>query len=104
MSPDVVSIIRDIAIIVMAVMVTVATLALTVAALALTVVTLKIYPKIRRAATNFEASSCLMLDAAARISALVTAGSEIGSFVWDLITRLRGGSDEKPEDGNNPAN
>ena len=96
MSPDVVSIIRDIAIIVMAVMVT-------VAALALTVVTLKIYPKIRRAATNFEASSCLMLDAAARVSALVTAGSEIGSFVWDLVTRLRGGNDEKPEDGNNPA-
>ncbi len=97
MSPDVVSIIRDIAIIVMAVMVT-------VAALALTVVTLKIYPKIRRAATNFEASSCLMLDAAARVSALVTAGSEIGSFVWDLVTRLRGGNDEKPEDGNKPAN
>ena len=97
MSPDVVSIIRDIASIVMAVMVT-------VAALALTVVTLKIYPKIRRAATNFEASSCLMLDAAARISALVTAGSEIGSFVWDLVTRLRGGSNEKAENGNNPAN
>ena len=97
MSPDVVSIIRDVAIIVMAVMVT-------VAALALTVVTLKIYPKIRRAATNFEASSCLMLDAAARISALVTAGSEIGSFVWDLVTRLRGGSNEKAENGNNPAN
>lgn len=97
MSPDVVSIIRDIAIIVMAVMVT-------VAALALTVVTLKIYPKIRRAATNFEASSCLMLDAAARISALVTAGSEIGSFVWDLVTRLRGRGDEKPEDGNNSGN
>ena len=97
MSPDVVSIIRDIAIIVMAVMVT-------VAALALTVVTLKIYPKITRAATNFEASSCLMLDAAARISALVTAGSEIGSFVWDLVTRLRGGSNEKAENGNNPAN
>ena len=95
MSPDVVSIIRDIAIIVMAVMVT-------VAALALTVVTLKIYPKIRRAATNFEASSCLMLDAAARISALVTAGGEIGSFVWDLVTRLRGRNDEKPEEGNNP--
>ncbi len=97
MSPDVVSIIRDIAIIVMAVMVT-------AAALALTVVTLKIYPKIRRAATNFEASSCLMLDAAARVSALVTAGSEIGSFVWDLVTRLRGGNGEKPEDGNKPAN
>ena len=97
MSPDVVSIIRDIAIIVMAVMVT-------VAALALTVVTLKIYPKVRRAATNFEASSCLMLDAAARISALVTAGSEIGSFVWDLVARLRGRGDEKPEDGKSSAN
>ena len=97
MLPDVVSIIRDIAIIVMAVMVT-------VAALALTVVTLKIYPKIRRAATNFEAASCIMLDSAARISALVTAGSEIGSFVWDLVTRLRGGSDKKPEDENKPAN
>ncbi|MDE2786512.1 MAG: hypothetical protein OXL37_07605 [Chloroflexota bacterium] len=96
MSPDVVSIIRDIAIIVMAVMVT-------VAALALTVVTLKIYPKIKRAATNFEASSCLMLDAAARISSLVTAGSEIGAFVWDLVTRIRGGRDEKPEDENKPA-
>ena len=97
MSPDVVSIIRDIAIIVMAVMVT-------VAALALTVVTLKMYPKIRRAATNFEASSCLMLDAAARVSALVTAGSEIGSFVWDLVGRLRGRNDEKPDEGTNSPN
>ena len=97
MSPDVVSIIRDIAIIVMAVLVA-------VAALALTVVTLKIYPKIRRAATNFEASSCLMLDAAARISALVTAGSELGSFVWDLVTRIRGGSGDKSDDGRNPEN
>ena len=97
MSPDVVSIIRDIAIIVMALMVT-------AAALALTVVTLTVYPKIKRAATNFEASSCLVLDAAARISALVTAGSEIGSFLWDLVARLRGRSDDKPEDKNNPAN
>lgn len=97
MSPDVVSIIRDIAIIVMAVMVT-------VAALALTVVTLKMYPKIRRAATNFEASSCLMLDAAARVSALVTAGSEIGSFIWDLVGRLRGRNDEKPDEGNSSPN
>lgn len=97
MSPDVVSIIRDIAIIVMAVMVT-------VAALALTVVTLKVYPKIRRAATNFEASSCIMLDTAARISALVTAGSEIGPFLWDLVTRLRGRGDDKSEEASNPAN
>ena len=93
MSPDVVSIIRDIAVIVMAVMVT-------VTALVLTVVVLKIYPKIRRAATNFEASSCLMLDAAARISGLVTAGGEIGAFVWDLVTRIRGRGDDKSEDGN----
>ena len=97
MSPDVVSIIRDIAIIVMAVMVT-------VAALALTVVVLKIYPKIRRAATNFEAASCIMLDTTARISALVTAGSEIGSFVWDLVTRIRGRGDDKSEDDANPNN
>lgn len=97
MSPDVVSIIRDIAIIVMAVMVT-------VAALALTVVTLKIYPKIKRASTNFEAASCIMLDTAARISSLVTAGSEIGAFVWDLVTRIRGRGDEKPEDGNSANN
>ena len=97
MSPDVVSLIRDIAIIVMAVMVT-------VAALAITVVTLKIYPKIRRAATNFEAASCIMLDTAARISSLVTAGSEMGAFVWDLVTRIRGRGDEKPEDGNNANN
>ena len=94
MSPDVVSIIRDIAVIVMAVMVT-------VTALALTVMTLKIYPKIRRAATNFEASSCLMLDAAARISGLVTAGGEIGVFVWDLVTRLRGRGDGKSDDESN---
>ena len=91
MSPDVVSIIRDIAIIVMALMVT-------VAALALTVVTLKMYPKIRRAATNFEAASCLMLDTAARISGLVTAGGEIGAFVWDLVTRLRSRNDDKSDD------
>ena len=97
MSPDVVSIIRDIAIIVMAVMVT-------VAVLALTVVTLKIYPKIKRASTNFEAASCIMLDTAARISSLVTAGSEIGAFVWDLVTRIRGRGDEKPEDGNSANN
>lgn len=97
MSPDVVSIIRDIAIIVMAVMVT-------VAASALAIITLRIYPKIKRAATNFEASSCLMLDTAARISGLVTAGSEMGAFVWDLVTRLRGRGDEKSEDGNNVNN
>ena len=97
MSPDAVSIIRDIAIIVMAVMVT-------VTALALTVVTLKIYPKIRRAATNFEASSCLMLDTAARISSLVTAGSEMGAFVWDLVTRLRGRGDDKSEENGNSNN
>ncbi len=97
MSPDVVSIIRDIAIIVMAVMVA-------VAALALTVVTLNIYPKIKRAATNFEASSCLMLDTAARISGLVSAGSEVGAFIWDLVTRLRSRGDDKSEDGNNPSN
>ncbi len=97
MSPDVVSIIRDIAIIVMAVMVT-------VAALVLTVVTLKIYPKIRRAATNFEAASCIMLDTAARISALVSAGSEIGSFVWDLVTRIRGRANDKSEDESAPSN
>ncbi len=96
MSPDVVSIIRDIAIIVMALMVT-------VAALALTVVTLKIYPKIRRAATNFEAASCLMLDTAARISSLVSAGSELGAFVWDLVTRLRSRNDDKSDDASNAA-
>ncbi len=97
MSPDVVSIIRDIAIIVMAVMVT-------AAALALTVVTLKIYPKIKRASTNFEAASCIMLDTAARISALVSAGSEIGSFVWDLVTRIRGRANDKSEDESDPSN
>ena len=97
MSPDVVSLIRDIAIIVMAVMVT-------VAALAVTVIALKIYPKIRRAATNFEAASCIMLDTAARISALMTAGSEIGSFVWDLVTRIRSRGDDKPESGSEPSN
>lgn len=96
MSPDLVSIIRDIAIIVMAIMVA-------VAALALTVVTLKIYPKVKRAATNFEASSCLMLDTAARISSLVAAGSEVGAFVWDLVTRLRGRGDDKSEDTGNSA-
>ncbi|CAI8052728.1 hypothetical protein GBAR_LOCUS28850 [Geodia barretti] len=97
MSPDVVSIIRDIAIIVMAIMVA-------VAAVALTVVTLKIYPKVKRAATNFEASSCLMLDTAARISSLVAAGSEVGAFVWDLVTRLRGRGDDKSDDaGNSPS-
>ena len=95
MSPDVVSLIRDIAIIVMAVMVT-------VAALTLSVITLKIYPKIKRAAINFEASSCLMLDTAARISGLVSVGTEFGAFVWDLVTRIRGGSDDKSDDGRNP--
>ena len=95
MSPDVVPLIRDIAIIVMAVMVT-------LAALALTVVTLKIYPKIKRAAINFEASSCLMLDTAARISGLVSMGTELGSFVWELVGRLRGRGDDKSEERSNP--
>jgi hypothetical protein len=90
MSPDVLSIIRDIAITMMSVVVA-------VAAVVLIIVTLKIYPKIRRAATNFEASSCLMLDTAARISGMMTAGSELATFVWDLVTRLRRRSDDKSE-------
>lgn len=97
MSPDVVSIIRDVAIIVMAIMVT-------VAAFALFVATLKIYPKIRRASTNFEAASCIMLDTAARLSGLVTAGSEIGAFVWELVNRIRGRGGDQKEDENRPAN
>ena len=97
MSPDVLSIIRDIAITVMSVVVA-------VAAVVLIIVTLNIYPKIRRAATNFEASSCLMLDTAARISGMMTAGSELATFVWDLVTRLRRRSDDKSEDEGSSAN
>lgn len=95
MSPDIVSIIRDVAIIVMALMVT-------VAALIVIVASLKIYPKIRRGATNFEAASCIMLDTAARLSGLVTAGSEIGAFVWELVNRVRGRGPDKAEEDNNP--
>ena len=82
MPPDILSMIRDIAIIVMAVMVT-------VAAATLTVVVLKTYPTIRRATNNLEMSSRLMLDTAARISGLITAGSELGMFLWELINRFR---------------
>ena len=97
MPPDILPIIRDIAIIVMAVMVT-------VAAATLTVVALKIYPTIRRTARNFEAASRLTLDTAARISGLVTAGSELGLFLWELITRFRNRNapEPPPEDGGAP--
>ena len=82
MPPDILSMIRDIAIIIMAVMVT-------VAAATLTVLALKTYPTIRRATRNLEASSSLVLDTVARISGMITAGSELGIFLWDLITRFR---------------
>lgn len=82
MPPDILSMIRDIAIIVMAVMVT-------VAAATLTVVVLKTYPTIRRATNNLEMSSRLMLNTASRIAGLVAAGSELGMFLWELINRFR---------------
>ena len=82
MPVDALPVIRDIAIIVMAVMVT-------VAAVTLTALALKLYPALRRATRNFEAASRLMLDTSARISALLTAGGELGILFWDLITRWR---------------
>ena len=94
---DILPMIRDIAIIAMAVMVT-------AAAATLTVVVLKIYPTIRRGTRNFEMSSHLMLSTASRISGLVSAGSVLGIFLWDLITRFRNrnSGEPPPEEHNAP--
>ena len=97
MPPDILSIVRDIAIIVMSVMVT-------VAAATLTVVVLKIFPTLRRAARNFETASRLMLETSSRIAGLVAMGSELGIFLWDLINRFRKRDSAEPPagDGNVP--
>lgn len=98
MPPDILAIVRDIAIIVMAVMVT-------VAAATLTVVVLKIFPTLRRAARNIETSSRLMLETSSRIAGLVAMGSELGIFVSDLINRFRNrGSAEPPAETAKPQN
>ena len=95
MPPDILSIVRDIAIIVMAVMVT-------VAATTLTVVVLKIFPALRRGARNFETASRLMLETSSRIAGLVAMGSELGIFLWDLINRFRSRDNaEPPAESNN---
>ena len=95
MLPDILSMIRDIAIIVMALMVT-------VAAATVTVVVLKSYSTVRRAVNNFELSSRLALDTASRVAGLVTMGSELGVFVWELISRFRGrDADEPPPEEKN---
>ncbi len=96
MPPDILSIVRDIAIIVMAVMVT-------VAAATLTVVVLKIFPALRRGARNFEIASRLMLETSSRISGLVAMGSELGIFLWDLINRFRNRDNAEPPAENNNA-
>jgi hypothetical protein len=97
MPPDILTMIRDIAIIIMAVMVT-------VAAATLTVVVLKTYPTIRRATQNFEMSSRLMLSTTSRIADLVSAGSELGIFLWELIARFRNrnAAEAPPENPNAP--
>ena len=97
MPSDILPMIRDIAIIVMAVMVA-------AAAATLTVVVLKLYPTIRRATRNFEMFSHLMLSTASRISGLVSAGSELGIFLRDLITRFwnRNPGEAPPEEHNAP--
>ncbi|MCE2501533.1 MAG: hypothetical protein J4G13_11830 [Dehalococcoidia bacterium] len=89
MPPDILAIVRDIAIIVMAVMVT-------VAAATLTVVVLKIFPALRRGARNFETASQLMLETSSRITGLVAMGSELGIFLWDLINRFRNRDNAEP--------
>lgn len=96
MPPDILSIVRDIAIIVMAVMVT-------VAAATLTVVVLKIFPALRRGARNFETASRLMLETSSRIAGLVAMGSELGIFLWDLINRFRSRDNAEPPAENNNA-
>lgn len=89
MAPEIVAFIRDIAIIVMAVMVT-------VAAATLTALALKTYPTVRRAARNFEASSRLALETAARVAGLVSVGSQLGMFISELISRFRSRNDAEP--------
>ena len=89
MPPDILAIVRDIAIIVMAVMVT-------VAAATLTVVVLKIFPALRRGTRNFETASQLMLETSSRITGLVAMGSELGIFLWDLISRFRNRDNAEP--------
>lgn len=89
MSPDFVALIRDISIIVMAAMVT-------IAAATILILALKIYPRVQRAARNLETSSQLMVDTASRISGLLTTGSGLGMFLWELIGRLSGRSKPEP--------
>ena len=89
MPPDILAIVRDIAIIVMAVMVT-------IAAATLTIVVLKIFPPLRRGARNLETASRLMLETSSRITGLVAMGSELGMFLWDLINRFRNRNNAEP--------
>ena len=75
--------IRDIAIIVSAIMVT-------AAAVTFMVVLLRLYRPAQRSVRNFELASRLTLEAAARVSGIVSLGSEFASLIWGLVERVRG--------------
>ena len=83
MDAELTAFIRDIAIIVMAIMVT-------AAALTVIIMLALIYRPARRGVRNFEAASGLMLEAAARVSGIVSLGSEFAALIWGLVERVRG--------------
>ena len=83
MDAELTAFIRDIAIIVMAIMVT-------AAALTVIIMLALIYRPARRGVRNFEAASGLMLEAAARVSGIVSMGSEFAALIWGLVERVRG--------------
>ena len=97
MGSELVPFIRDIAIIVMAVVVVV---------LCVTLLTmlLKTYPKVRRATHNFESASAMVVDAASRVSGIVSLGSEFAGLIWGLFERFRTRGGEVAEDGNEDGN
>ncbi len=97
MGSELVPFIRDIAIIVMAVVVIV---------LCVTLLTmlLKTYPKVRRATRNFETASSLVVDAASRISGIVSLGSEFAGLIWGLFDRFRTRGGEVAEDADEDGN
>ena len=93
MDAELTAFIRDIAIIVMAIMVT-------AAALTVIIMLALIYRPARRGVRNFEAASGLMLEAAARVSGIVSLGSEFAALIWGLVERVRGivGGGSRDED------
>ncbi len=80
--PEIVELIRDIAIILMAI----AVFALSITAL---VMLLKVFPSLKRGSRNFEMTSRIMLETTARIAGIVNFGSEIANLVTNVVQQIR---------------